>query len=82
MTESTREGRLVATTDGRLAVQPGGRPLESLYGLHCGDGLELWINGHYVPGRVENAPRTGWYWTDNLRSVPLQPGMKARGYTG
>lgn len=81
MIGSGREGVLVPTPDGRLAIQPGTRSVDGLHGLHCGDGMELWHGGRYLPGRVEH-DRQGWYWTDDQKSIDLRPGMRARGYVG
>lgn len=74
-------GILVSQPDGRRAIQPGDRPVSDLYGLHCGDGLEIWLEGRWLTGRVEYDSQ-GWYWTDDRRSVVLVPRMRARGYVG
>lgn len=46
--------------------------------LHCGDPLELKIEGAWRRGRVELSDRLGWYWTDNREHARLLQGNEAR----
>lgn len=49
-------------------------------GLHCGEGLDLVVNGKVLEGRVEYSDWLGWYWvwegeTGPPYCIPLVLGM-------
>ncbi len=42
--------------------------------LHCGDGLEVWVGGHWVPVRLEYQDRLGWVLFADDDAVRILPG--------
>ena len=43
--------------------------------LHCGDGLEVRVGGHWVPVRIEHEDRAGWVLLadeDRVRILPCR----------
>lgn len=50
-------------------------------GLHCGEGLNLLLQGKVLQGRVEYSDWLGWYWvwedgdTGPIYRMPLVEGM-------
>ena len=41
--------------------------------LHCGDGLEVRIAGHWLPVRVEHEDRAGWVLLADSDTVRILP---------
>lgn len=43
------------------------------WSLHCGDGLEVKIGGHWLPVRVEHSDRHGWVFHADDDAVRILP---------
>ena len=41
--------------------------------LHCGDGLEVRVGGHWLPVRVEYTDRHGWVFLADSDAVRIFP---------
>lgn len=41
--------------------------------LHCGDGLEVQVGGHWLPCRVEHDDRKGWVLYADSNAVRILP---------
>jgi len=72
-------GRLVRVPDSGKPPRLG---IEGQSSLHCGEALEIRVQGHWLRGRVEYDDRLRWYWTDNQVMVLLRLGMEARQWDG
>ena len=69
------EGRLYYRSDlGRYGLMSHGKWV--VEGFHCGDHLDVWIDGRWVPTRVEMTADEDWYLAD-LPGVVLYD-LKAR----
>lgn len=65
-------------------LQPDGSRLAigDRSGLHCGEGLDLKVQGQWLRGRIEADGNGRWYWTDNTIRINLRPGLEVRQWDG
>ena len=50
--------------------------------FHCGDPMDIRLDGRWQRGRVEWSPRLGHYWTDNQVNRRILTGGEVRVWDG
>lgn len=70
----TGDLQLLCGSDRFHLCTPDGRRTE----LHCGDPLEIRLDGRWERGRVEWSTRLGWHWTNNQMDRRMLAGDEAR----